>query len=198
MQIAPLDDPTKRQGEALTTHREKLRRHRRRRACALRRQPWLLGPCPRLRGQQGNPCQVQAGPSLQTQSSRNCTKNRRNITPRLSSLRRQTLRIVPVIELRRENQKVNAWMPNGRSAQTARQGNMGARAGAPGAIGRSGRCRQTSAGRTQTSAIFCPPAEAGASARAPSIGQAPKRCFWLIYLVDDPSTTRRIVSRLPW
>ena len=137
------------------------------------------------------------GHRCSTQSSRNCTKNRRN-TPRLSSLKRQTLRIVRVIELRRENQKVNAWMPNGRSAQTARQGNMGARAGAPGAIGRSGRCRQTSAGRTQTSAIFCPPAEAGASARAHSIGQAPTRCFWLIYLVDDPSTTRRIVSRLPW
>ena len=129
--------------------------------------------------------------------SKSCTGTR-PIAPRLSTQKRQRIPIARVIELRHENQTVNACKLNDRPAQTTRQGNMGAQAGAPGAIGRSGRCRQTSARRNQTSAIFNPPAEAGVSARAPSIGQRTKRCFWLIYLVDDPSTTRRIVSRLPW
>ena len=127
-----------------------------------------------------------------------CCAKSRPIALRLSTLERQRRPAAWVIELRCKSQTVNACKLNDRPAQTARQGNVGARASAPGAIGRSGRCRQTSARRTQTSGICNPPAEAGASARAPSIGQRTKRCFWLIYLVDDPSTARRIVSRLPW
>ena len=82
-----------------------------------------------------------------------CTENRPS-EPRLSSCMRQTLPIAQVIDLRRKSQTVNAWKPNSRSTQTARQGRMGARAGSPGAIGRPGRRRQTSAHRNQTGAIM--------------------------------------------
>ena len=72
------------------------------------------------------------------QSSSFCTTSRPS-EPRLSSCMRQILPIAQVIDLRRKNQTVNAWKPNSRSTQTARQGRMGARAGSPGATGRPGR-----------------------------------------------------------
>ena len=98
-----------------------------------------------------------------------CCANNRPSEPRLSRLKRQRSPIAEVIDLRREIQTVNARMPNGRLAQTARQGRMGARAGSPGAIGRPGRRRQTSAHRNQTSGIMCQSADSGASARAPAL-----------------------------
>ena len=118
------------------------------------------------------------GQRCSAHSSRKCMKNRR-IAPRFRSRKRQRLQIIRVIDLQHETQSVNAWKQNGGPAQTARHGNVGARAGSPGGIGRSGRCRQTSAGQNQTSAINNPPAEAGASARAPSIGQRTSAVFGL-------------------
>ena len=87
-----------------------------------------------------------------------CTEHRPN-KPRLSSCMRQTWPIVQGIGLRRQNQPVNAWKPKARSAQSAQQASVGARAGSLGAIDRPGRCRQTSARRNQTSAIICRPQE---------------------------------------
>ena len=92
----------------------------------------------------------------------------------VSTRTQMPLKAAQLIDLRREIQTVNARKPNGRSAQTARQGRLGARAGSPGAIGRPGRRRQTSAHRNQTSGIMCQSADAGASARAPAFDQ-PKR-----------------------
>ena len=130
----------------------------------------------------------QAAVEAAAHSSTLCAKNRPS-EPRLSRLKRQRSPIAEVIDLRREIQTVNARKPNGRSAQTARQGRMGARAGSPGAIGRPGRRRQTSAHRNQTSGIMCQSADAGASARAPAFDQ-PKRVdlsgLCLVDRVYDP------------
>ena len=66
--------------------------------------------------------------STAAQSSRICTQSR-HIAPRLSSCNQQRLPIARGIDLRHENQTVNACKANGRSAQPARQGKAGARAG---------------------------------------------------------------------
>ena len=109
----------------------------------------------------------QAAVEAAAHSSIFCAKNRPS-EPRLSRLKRQRSPIAQVIDLRREIQTVNARMPNGRSARTARLGNMGAWAGSPGGAGTSGGSRQTSARQSQTSGIMCKSGDAGASARAPA------------------------------
>ena len=103
--------------------------------------------------------------ALSAESTKFCAKNRPS-EPRLSRLKRQRSPIAQVIDLRREIQTVNARMPNGRSAQTARQGRVGARAGSPGAIGRPGRRRQTSAHRNQTGAIMRRVVEGASAAKS--------------------------------
>ena len=112
----------------------------------------------------------QAAVEAATHSSILCAKNRPS-EPRLSRLKRQRSPIAQLIDLRREIQTVNARKPNGRSAQTARQGRLGARAGSPGAIGRPGRRRQTSAHRNQSGAIMRRVVEGASAANsaAPSI-----------------------------
>ena len=106
-----------------------------------------------------------------THSSKFCTKNRPS-EPILSRLKRQWSPIAQLIDLRREIPTVNARMPNGRSAQTARQGETRAGAGSPGTIGRHGSRRQTSNHRNQTSVIIDRPLEGARAAiwAAPSPG----------------------------
>ena len=113
------------------------------------------GTSSRLQTRTGKSVQSTSRANVATaHSSKVCTKNR-PIASRLSSWMGQRLRIVRVIELQRKNQTVNSWKPNGRSGQTARQGNVGAQAGSPGAVGSSGSQRQTCARQSQTSAITC-------------------------------------------
>ena len=109
--------------------------------------PWDRVPDTETHRTKRAKCQQADGATAQ--SSKCCTKNRPN-APCLSTFERQLLTIAQVIELRRKNQSVNAQKRNGASAQTAREGRVGARAGSPGAIGRPGGRRQSSARRNQT------------------------------------------------
>ena len=122
-----------------------------------------------------------------------CAKNRPS-EPRLSRLKRQRSPIAQVIDLRREIQTVNARMPNGRSAQTARQGRVGARAGSPGAIGRPGRRRQTSAHRNQTGAIMRRVVEGASAAKSAAPSNEIAKHSTGLYALYDALRPRASIS----